>query len=214
VLYTVIPTIKKTANLPPKYSLVNNLWIGKVPWELECLTIAEHLLIALVYPRVFVVKLFPRDNSRYGLRDDQLQHALRGNVTSFELNSGAIADMLHGNLMPQKASVLASVLSITFIGRGKTPNPAALRLFRVRREVVFEALKWLKINNTKYYGDVIIDPVRLAELPEDDVPPAIRVNIRHEEDNSMINAETDGYIPDIDSDEDPDIEGECMHQSV
>lgn len=174
-----------------------------MPWHLECLTIAEQLLIARVYPRVFVVKLFPRDNTRYGLQDDQLQHALRGNVTSFELNSGAITDMINGDLMPQKTSILASVLSITFIGRGKIPNPAALRLFRVRREMVAHALTWLKHNNMKYYGDVTVDSTRLAELPEDDVPHAIRMNIHHEEDDAMIDAETDGYIPEIDADDEP-----------
>ncbi|KAF8598561.1 hypothetical protein BDV93DRAFT_534310 [Ceratobasidium sp. AG-I] len=135
---------------------------------------------------------------------DQLQYALRGNVTSFEMNSDAVTEMIKGNLMPQRPTILASVLAVTFIGHGKIPNPAALKLFRVRREMVTDALVWLKRFNLKYYGNINIDPVRLAELPVDDVPHAIKVNIHHEEDTSLINAESDGYIPEIsDDDDDP-----------
>lgn len=183
------------------------MWIGEVPWELRHLTIAEHLLIARVYPRVFVVKLFPKGRIRGGLNDDQLQNALRGNVTSFELNSDAIADMIGGHLMPQPPEVLASVLSITFVGPGTTPNPASLRLFRVRRHMVVEALKWLRTNNPKYYGDIQIDESRLARLPENDVPMEVLVNIRHEPNASVINTESDGYVPDDNSDDEEGLGG-------
>ncbi|KAF9234215.1 hypothetical protein BU15DRAFT_79235 [Melanogaster broomeanus] len=47
---------KKTT--PPRLSLANGLWIGRVPWQLAVLTFAEQLLVALLYPRVFVFKLF------------------------------------------------------------------------------------------------------------------------------------------------------------
>ncbi|KAG8710982.1 hypothetical protein FRC12_000130 [Ceratobasidium sp. 428] len=170
--------LKKDTDSPPKYSLANNLWVGPVPWQLKCLTIAEQLLIARIFPRVFVIKMFPRDLSvRNGLSDDQLQNALRGNVTTFELNSNAIADMINGNIMPQRPAILASVLSVTFVGRGRKVNPAALRLLRVRREAVREALRWLKENNPKYYGNINIDESVLSELPPDGIPNAIEKNM-------------------------------------
>lgn len=184
------------------------MWVGEVPFELRYLTIAEQLLIARVYPRVFVVKLFPKSNSHHGLENDQLQTALRGNVTTFELNSDAIADMIAGNLMPQPPAVLASVLSVTFIGRGSTLSPAALRLFQVRRHMLVQALKWLRANNPKYYGDIQIDDSRLAMLPEDDVPPEVLVNIHHEQDATVINAESDGYVP-LESEDDA-TPGTCL----
>jgi hypothetical protein len=183
------------------------LWVGEVPWELRHLTIAEHLLIARVYPRVFVVKLFPKGYAREGLENDQLQNALRGNVTSFDLNSDAIAAMIGGNLMPQPPKILASVLSITFIGRGSAPNPAALRLFRVRRHMLVEALKWLRINNPRYYGNIQIDESRLAQLPEDAVPTEILVSIRHESNISVINTESNGYVPEDTSDDEEQLAG-------
>lgn len=46
--------LKKVKDGPPKYSLANRMWIGKVPWELKVLTFPEQLLIALLYPRVCV----------------------------------------------------------------------------------------------------------------------------------------------------------------
>ncbi|KAG9093512.1 hypothetical protein FS749_014256 [Ceratobasidium sp. UAMH 11750] len=193
---------KKNVSTPPKLSLANGLWVGEVPRQLSCLTIAEQLLIARVYPRVFVMKLFPKSTAHHGLDDDQLQGALRGNVTSFELNSDAIADMIEGNLMPQKPAVLASVLSVTFIGRGSLPNPAALWLFRVRRDKVAEALTWLRDNNPKYYGDIEIDDSRLALLPDDGgVPREILVNMHQETDDSVLNAEADSYVPDHEGEE-------------
>ncbi|KAG8764488.1 hypothetical protein FRC12_008073 [Ceratobasidium sp. 428] len=200
--------LTEETNHPPKFSLANNMWIGPVPWQLLCLTLAEQLLVARVYPRVFIVKLFPRDKSRFGLNNDQLQSALRGNVTSFELNSDAIADMIKGNLMPQRPAILASVLSVTFIGKGKVLNPAALQMFCVRRVMVGDALLWLKNNNQKYYGDIDIQSSRLEELPPNGVPEVITINIRYEEDDTMIGAELGGYVPDSYIDDNADVEGQ------
>lgn len=52
--------LAKERSLPPKFSLANNLWIGRIPWELKKPTPPEQLLIAHVYPRVFVFKLYPK----------------------------------------------------------------------------------------------------------------------------------------------------------
>ena len=52
--------LKKDDHHPPKHSLANQLWIGRTPWALDVLTSPEQLLIALVYPRVYVFKLFPK----------------------------------------------------------------------------------------------------------------------------------------------------------
>ncbi|KAG8731290.1 hypothetical protein FRC11_004570, partial [Ceratobasidium sp. 423] len=187
--------LQKTSSLPPKYSLANDLWIGPIPWALRQLTIAEHLLIAHVYPRVFIIKLFPKGNSRYGLPDDQIQRGMRGNVTSFELNENDVTKMIKGELMPRPMSILASVLSITIIGVKKVVDPMALYIFRVRRNLIRSALSWLHQHNPRYYGEIEIDEPTMASLPDDDVPAEILVNIRHEEDISVIEAESDGYVP-------------------
>lgn len=45
---------------PPKFSLTNNLWIGRIPWCLQVLTFPEELLLAQLYPWVYFFKLFPK----------------------------------------------------------------------------------------------------------------------------------------------------------
>ena len=52
--------LKKDDRHPPKHPLANQLWIGRTPWAWDVLTFPEQLLIALVYPRVYVFKLFPK----------------------------------------------------------------------------------------------------------------------------------------------------------
>ena len=68
-----------------------------------------------------------------------------------------ISSMVHGNMMPRPPAVLASVISVTFVGLGKLPKHWLKSTFHVRRRVVFEALCWLKENNGKCYGNVEID---------------------------------------------------------
>ncbi|KAG8690963.1 hypothetical protein FRC09_011779 [Ceratobasidium sp. 395] len=191
---------------PPKHSLANDLWIGDVPFELAHLTFAEQLLVARIYPRAFLIKLYPRDRSRRHLPLDQVQTALRGNVVSFELNSPAIADMVSGQLMPQKPSILASTLSVTFVGRGRISDPARLHMLRVRRWAIGDALTWLKEHNKKYYGDIVIDQDRLNALPPDGVPEVISEGIRYEPDQSMANDEYHGYKPDSYFSDQADVE--------
>ncbi|CAK5284216.1 unnamed protein product [Mycena citricolor] len=188
----------KPENKPPKFSLANNMWIGPVPWQLHVLTFPEQLLIALLYPRVFVFKLHPR----VGGRDpSKLQRGMRGTVSTYELDSDGIASMLAGGLMPRPPAVLASVISLTYIGVGTLPKHWLQSTFRVRRKNVFDALSWLKQNNPKYYGSISIDASRIAALPEDDVPPEILSIVRQTEDVDAVNRESDSYVRDHHSDE-------------
>ncbi|KAJ6622667.1 hypothetical protein B0H10DRAFT_1683488, partial [Mycena sp. CBHHK59/15] len=152
----------------PKFALANNLWVGRTPWQLQILTFPEQLLIALLYPRVFVFKLHPTCGGR--MDPSTLQRGMRGTVSTYDLDSDGITSMLAGDLMPRPPAVLASVLSITYTALGELPKNFLRSTFRVRRKLVFDALSWLKQNNLKYYGDIKIDAARTAALPEDDVP--------------------------------------------
>ena len=126
---------------------------------------------------------------------------MQGNVSSYELNMDGISSMLHGNLMPRPPAVLASVISVTFIGLGDLPKRWLRTTFRVRRHSVFEALRWLKANNAKYYGDIEIDPSRIQQLPEDDVPLEVLGVVRQSSDTGLVDQENDGYVPVDDSDD-------------
>jgi len=183
--------LKKTSPLPPKYSLANNLWIGTVPVELSTLTFPEQLLIAHLYPRVYVFKLFPKSG---GGSADGLQRGMRGNVSTYELNVDAMAAMVEGQLMPRPPAVLSSLIAITYIGVGRIPKNWIHSTFRVRRYHVSRALNWLKVNNPKYYGGVVISQQQLDQLPEDDVPDEILGVIRQSNDTGFVDQESSGYV--------------------
>jgi len=186
--------LKKPTDQPPRYSLANNMWIGGIPWRLQTLTFPEQLLIALLYPRVYVFKLYPR--KFHGIRDaTSLQRGMRGNVSTYDMDMEGIAKMVEGNLMPRPPAVLASVISVTFVGLGDLPKKWLRTTFRVRRQVVFEALRWLKNNNPKYYGGIEIDGRRIAQLPEDDVPVEVLGIVRQSTDTGLVDQESAGYVP-------------------
>ena len=190
--------LNKAGEAPPKYSLANRMWIGKVPWELQVLTFPEQLLIALLYPRVYVFKLFPkRSTGASGLSN--LQRAMRGNVSTYQLNTDTVASMVEGKLMPRPPAILASLISLTFVAVGEIPKPWLHTMFRVRRAVLLKALQWLKMNNPKYYGDIEISTQRLEDLPEDDVPDEINAIVRQIENVAVLDEENDGYVPQDDN---------------
>ena len=120
---------------------------------------------------------------------------MRGNVSTYELNAEGIASMVEGKLMPRPPAILASLISVTFIALGELPRNWIHSTFRVRCQVVFEALRWLKENNQKYYGDIDISTPRIESLPEDDVPEEITSILRQSEDVGVIDEESEGYIP-------------------
>ena len=179
--------------LPPKFSLANDLWIGQVPWELKKLTFPEQLLIAHLYPRVFVFKLYPKSIG-YAHSAATLQRGMRGNVSTYDLNVNAVTAMLGGKLMPRPLTILSSLISVTYIGVGKLPKSWLQSTFRVRREVVATALTWLKINNPKYYGDITISVEALKQLPDDNVPDEILSIVRQSSDVGILDQEGAGYV--------------------
>lgn len=186
--------LKGKEDRPPALSLANNMWIGDVPWQLQVLTFSEQLLISLIYPRVYVFKLFPKKRGS-GQNPETLQRAMQGNVTSYELSIPGVAKMAKGLLLPRSPAILASIISITFIGLGTLPKDWLRNTFRVRRQAVLEALRWLKENNPKYYGDIEISPRQMAELPEDDVLIEVLSMVRQSEDVGVVEKESEGYVP-------------------
>jgi hypothetical protein len=183
--------LRKETQLPPKFSLANNLWVGAVPVELGCLTFPEQLLIAHLYPRVYVFKLFPKSG---GGPTDGMQRGMRGNVSTYELNVEAMTTMVEGKLMPRLPAILPSLIAITYIGAGNIPKKWLHSTFRVRRHHVARALRWLQNNNPKYYGDITIGEDQLNQLPEDDVPDEILGLIRQSDDTGLVDQESSGYV--------------------
>ena len=81
--------------------------------------------------------------------------------------------------------------------------------------MVHDALRWLKLNNQKYYGDIDIDTDLLNRLPEDDIPQELVSIVRQSSDTGIVAQESDGYVPQEENTEDidhgcdsVDVEGE------
>lgn len=188
----------------PKLSLANNLWIGEIPSVLTGLTIPEQLLIARHYPRCYIFKLFPRDVDAH-VPLDQLYSGMAGNASLLELNTQEVVEMLKGQRMPPSVRTLASIIAITFVGSKKLPKDWLKKTFRVRRDVVYAALVWLK-NHNPIYGDIKIDENRLKELPEDDIPDELLTVIRQERDDEIAEKERESYLlADFEEDDDEEI---------
>lgn len=119
ICHECLGNLKKTLPLPPKFSLANNLWVGSLPVELSSLMFPEQLLIAHLYPWVYVFKLFPKLG---GSSVEGLQRGMRGNVSTYELNANAMVAMVDGQLMPRPPAVLSSLIAITYIGPGCIPK--------------------------------------------------------------------------------------------
>lgn len=127
--------------------------------------------------------------------------------------------MLEGNLMPRPPALLASLISVTFIGIGQLRKSWLQQFFCVQHRKVHAALSWLKKNNPKYYGNITIDPNRLAQLPENDVPPEILSIVRQSTDTGMIDQESAGYVPVEEEDQDSlmlqtDLSQDMTHMSL
>lgn len=198
-----LDALNSTTEGPPRYSLANGLWTGRVPLELQTLTVCEQMLLAHLYPRVYSYKLFTKSN-RGPLNPAQLYSAMRGTVTTYQMDPSSIAEMLTGNLMPRPLAILPSVIAVTMVGVKQTVEPWLRKTFRVRRYVVRDALLWLIQNNPRYYGNVHISHQHLNALPEDDVPEELRACVASNEAEGRPADETDGYVPL--EEEDP---GEC-----
>ena len=190
-----------SSSLLPPFSLANNLWVGPVPNILDELTIPEQLLISHLYPRVYVFKLHPKGG--FAGNASTLQRGLRGTVSTYEMDLPGILSMVQGSLMPRVPKILASLISVTFVGSGALPKNWLQNIFRMRRNVVLQALLHLKAMNTKYYGHIEISEATLQLLPEDGIPMELLCIIRQCTDDGMIDQESAGYVPSVDDNDQP-----------
>ena len=155
---------KLLRNTLPPLSLANNMWIGEIPWVLKVLSLPERLLIAKYYPVAYIVKLYPKDKrARYW--KSEMASGLKGNVSTYRLDSEEIQNIIQGPFMPPPASILSSIIGVTFVGPNNVPSSLMPEMLYVRRNRVREALEWLKANNPLYH-DMVISEERLSQLPE------------------------------------------------
>lgn len=142
----------------PSGSLANGLWIGDVPPELQALNFVEKLLVARYRHSVCIVKL--------GVRNEQRRY--HGNVIVFAQPVAKLYQTL-----PPPREDLDECLAVMLTGNVKAADVDFARTpLLVRRNVVFNALQWLKANH-KDYGDLEISQENLAGYNDSEVPVPI-----------------------------------------
>lgn len=130
-----------------------------------------------------------------------MQSGLRGNVSTYRLNTDDIIKMTNEQLMPPCSSILAATIGVTFVCPKNLPQKTMPGFLRVNITRVRVALQWLKANNP-LYQNIIISPDRLNALPLNDVPKEIASLAKFSEDVTLLAEESDDYVPTVEEDVD------------
>src|SRR5260370_38063508 len=101
--------------------------------------------------------------------------------------------MLKGQKLPCPTHILASVITVTYIGCGLVPKNWLKTPFHVWCQKVLEALQWL-IHHNAFYANFSINEETLASLPEDDIPIEIHAGMCQEPNSNILNMEADGSM--------------------
>ncbi|KAI0346339.1 hypothetical protein BDW22DRAFT_1324081, partial [Trametopsis cervina] len=151
-----IETLTGPRGVMPKNALANGLWIGDTPNELQGLSWMEQKLIARIATNYCVVRVHSS-----GL------YKMRTNVVCRATPMKKIY-----NVLPPKRTDFEEVLAILFIGPAP-PTPVEFKRtpLLVRRDKVWDALQWLRLNHTDYI-DIELSQDNLNEYSEDE-PPVI-----------------------------------------
>lgn len=144
--------------LLPTFSIANNLQIGTTPPELTNLTLPEKLLISINRPKLHVRKLVSYSGP------GTTQKGLKGNTITFPQDIEQIAKTL-----PANPDILVDHLKVVFIGSGRPTHEQLKKILTVRKQKVYNAIRWLQTNNPLYH-DVTLSNV---DLPINDIPEQV-----------------------------------------
>lgn len=84
----------------PPLALSNNMWLGEVPFELHILTLCERILVSRFFSAAYIIKLYPKSRGARGWPKEMLTSAVRGNVSSYFLNTEDIVGMIDPGFLP------------------------------------------------------------------------------------------------------------------
>ena len=174
----------------PAEALANFRWIGPVPEELRDLTWIEELLIARVHVCGSIVRLGQRNNpsSFFGIK---------GYVVFLPQDTTRLIDLL-----PMSPASLSDMVKVVWTGKS-TPDRSRLRSrFTVRKDKVYNALKWLVDNHEDYRNNVTIDEERISGWESTFVAVELLDSIGHDSDSSVEDAARDGFAMDNPDDDD------------
>ena len=98
------------------------MWIGDVPLALKVLTLPERILVARYFPAAYIIKLCPKKRGAQYWASEGMQSGLRGNVSTYRLNTNDIANLTGDLIMPPPSAILAATIGVTFVGPKNLPE--------------------------------------------------------------------------------------------
>ncbi|KAG1776521.1 hypothetical protein EV702DRAFT_1198218 [Suillus placidus] len=180
------------SNKTPVQSLANNLWVGDILDELAMLILPERILVALSYPAAYIVKLYPKKCGAIHWDVAGLNSGLRGNVSTYRLNTSAITAMVQGNLLPPKPSVLATTIGVSIVGPNNFPKRCLPAFLSVSRCHLRNALLFLKRENP-LYRNIVISEENIALFPEHGIRDVIISSVRHLQDVAAVDKQNKAF---------------------
>jgi Helitron helicase-like domain at N-terminus/AAA domain len=144
----------------PRFSLKNNLWRGKLPSELHDMSWIEEKICALHRVTADVARLHNAE------QDEKMPFRMVGNTCAHPANVPSTA-----NILPRTPADINGHLTVVFVGK-KFDKKKLPPLFRVRRRVIEQFLRFLALHNP-LYKDVPISDEILSLYPDDDLLPGL-----------------------------------------
>ncbi|KAG5685123.1 hypothetical protein PVAND_014319 [Polypedilum vanderplanki] len=137
--------LKSSKTQCPSKAYWNNMRPGDIPDEIKVLTKAERRLLSRIIPYVNVIKF----DGRFG------QYGFKGQATLFALDIFEVTDKLQ-NILPRSSDDTGLVVITETL-----ENLNSSREYRISRERVYAALRWLIANNPLYHDVTVNDSARL-----------------------------------------------------
>ena len=142
---------------------------GVTLFTLCVLTLPERILVARYLPVVYIVKLYPMKKGARCWSVDGFHSGLRGNISTYHLNTDDIVSMTDTQLILASSAILATIIGVTFVGPKNLPQKMMPRFLHVKCNRMHDTLMWLKLNNP-IYQDIIILSSKLKMLPINGIP--------------------------------------------
>jgi hypothetical protein len=149
-------TLRK--GMQPIEATANSRWIGPLPPELQDLSWIEELLIARGHITGRVIRLQNRYSSHYGLQ---------GHVILLPQDTTRLLDLL-----PASLNTLKDHVRVVWSGSARPQIHEMKRFFVVRKQRVYNALRWL-VEHHEDYKNVRINHDELATWDSDFQPTAL-----------------------------------------
>jgi hypothetical protein len=171
-------------------ALANFRWIGPVPRELNDLTWVEEALVARSH---LFGRVFRLEERKHG---EPAYSSIKGHIVLVPQNTMRLLDIL-----PMSPDALADMAHVVWVGRSEPDISKLAPYFKVRKQRVMDALRWLQQNHEDYQN-VTIDNMELNKWPSVFITEALLSSIARMRDGEAEDEMRDGFaVEQIDVDE-------------